>query len=421
MGCLKGTLEATYDSIDWSDSEPVKSGIFAQSALSISAGKVITIGTKIYFGNKDTPIYLQPFTYEEHVLEASTWFVVLSDTLTHQHWLLDGTTAILHLCLHWLLGSGIEFAYPKRATELWFPDLNSSTTDTGRPPAYRVLMHKDNRSLQFAEDKSMEDSVLQMWDKLRQICDRSELVSSEKDFELTLASRRLLGYEFRDVAGGRGRVEPRELKLEEGATDWRKLVHKLRAISLFGDSFGQLIRPSCSQDATRTGCRAQIEMPRSLDYLGLPMTLLKTMVEWRRGHTRYSVHLADDIYWTYPEQCFVDCTCGRDSSNQCTALITRPHKEPHVVSGEKDRSRHHAIINQRCSGAIIIGHCTEKLTKKARKKSKNKAIVSVAARQQPSDSGIDLNSGGSSSRAGASGGSRNSLSSGAARSTTGSI
>ena len=123
-----------YANIGWSDSVEPKKSIFAETAVTITGGKFVNVGTKILLGRKDSPQHTQPVHYEHQVELASYWNVILSDTSTQRHWILDGATAILHLCHAWLASTRIRYANREKAREIWYPP-GQASPDT----AYEVF------------------------------------------------------------------------------------------------------------------------------------------------------------------------------------------------------------------------------------------------------------------------------------------
>jgi hypothetical protein len=95
---LLGSSKANY-SIGWSGLPEPPSRVALQN-VSMSVGKIATIGAAVVLGKRDKPIYVvQSDNYVTQLRWIGRQFVVLYDLGDRRAWLLDGLSALLHLVL----------------------------------------------------------------------------------------------------------------------------------------------------------------------------------------------------------------------------------------------------------------------------------------------------------------------------------
>ena len=82
LTALTGTQHAIFDSIGFSGGIPASAGLRAEAAVNFTAGKYLTLSSKVSRGIKDTPEYLPSDDYVQGIDAAARMGVVLSDTAT---------------------------------------------------------------------------------------------------------------------------------------------------------------------------------------------------------------------------------------------------------------------------------------------------------------------------------------------------
>ena len=387
--------------IEFSDSDEPTPGLGVEAKLSIQAGSFVNLRFKIVRGKKDTPHYLRPTWYEQKMSLASNWNVLFSDTGSRRHWLLDGASAIVILskaCLR------LPYAYSAVMENMWH-----SESASGSNKALELLQHRGNRSTLISSPTApsensvvddntrptftFQDLLLQLWDTLELINYDCQMPTNSETIDMQLRSRLLRGYEFKDMIEGGGILQSRMIKLQDSARDWYPLLQQVGTINIFGSGFGELIKSQPFAMQHLTPCNLTKGVPWHCDYLAIPMPVLRTIVRKYRKHTKRSVHLAKDMYWTDPERSFERCTCHDKSTSPCNVIITNLHGQAKPYPGECT-SQHHSIFTQFPNGAVILGNSPAKLIK--HRGSSDASPTSTPLDQvQSSDSGIDMTSQGS--------------------------
>jgi hypothetical protein len=318
---LIGTQQADYGGIGFSDEIPVSAGLRAEAAVNFTAGKYLTLSSKVSRGIKDIPEYLASDDYVQDIDAASRMGVVLSDTTTRQHWLADGASAVLHLCQAWLLKQHPGYDPTTSFIKLWSPESSGSPANS-----LATLTSIDNRELELYISQSKrtskpsiggrdEETVIErQWFLLQdlahryskwieQIHDRANKSRHSADVDLTRQSNQVIGFEFLDLLGGTGRMEPSVVKLGDGAEPWLRYTRSTDAVHILGSGFGELIRPCAAIGKSPSRCHQQSAVPPPTNYLIAPLAVLRGSME-RLQHTSTCAQLARGLYWWSTDEAF---------------------------------------------------------------------------------------------------------------------
>jgi hypothetical protein len=428
LTALIGTQQADYGGISFSDGIPVSAGLRAEAAVNFTAGKYLTLSSKVSRGIKDAPEYLASDDYVQDIDAASRMGVVLSDTMTRQHWLADGASAVLHLCWAWLLKPHPGYDPTASSIKLWSPESSGSPANS-----LATLTSIDNRELELYVSQSKrtskpsiggrdEETVIErQWFLLQdlahryskwieQIHDRANKSRHSADVDLTRQGNRVIGFEFLDLLRGTGRVEPCVLELGAGAEPWLRYTRNTDAVHILGSGFGQLIRPGVAINELPVQCGQQSAVLPYADYLIAPLSVLGGNME-RLQHTSTCAQLARGLYWWNSDEAFQKCQCQRaKASARCTSLVRKLHGKCFEEQGTRARTCLPKVFERFPTGAITMGYepqllaktapTTDSVLPKSRDDSVRPGIgVSKSARSQkrsPSDSGYASNVGNSS-------------------------
>lgn len=180
------------------------------------------------------------------------------------------------------------------------------------------------------------------------------MVDSEDGVKVRLSytpRRQLEGFNFMDLASDETPFWPRVTTLRATGAGWVDFTRQLEAITLFGDGFGELIKP---QEGTRL-CKSWQEVPKDLDYLAVSNSDLCDILK-KKGSRRHSPwRLVGDIYWHQPDKAFESCQCAPNSSstkNSCDRIqVLLPARFPGLWSRSLQ-----SPSNLPDSGAVIFGH-----------------------------------------------------------------
>ena len=417
-----GTKLAEYDYIDQSDSTETSAGVCAEAAFTISGGKFLNIGFKICRGSNDQPEYLSSNNFNRDMIAASRWGVIMTDTNDCRHWLIDGATAILHLCRASLSDKLVPEAPSGKAEELSAltsgqefmdccgPELSRKILMDPQIRALRLSIRKIETNVEVTENEqgqrmekpknienwqNFEDLAREMYQFLQQIHDRT----SKRDpntLDLQFRKSVIVGFDIMDLLLENGAIAPRSRKLIAGAENWLDLSLKLGTINILCSNLGELIKPVTQGQSRATLCGRRATMPVGRDYLAASLTVLQTII--KKNHPKHSpnaVQLADGFYWTEPSSYFEPCDGCSARKNKCSLLVSGSS------SSLRSKTLHptHEVFEKVLNGAIIFGYEPNKLTKDGKRTRKSECSHELKSQRktQPADSGIDVGSSGPSS------------------------
>ena len=405
IGLRIGTQSAAGSAIEESESRLTEPGVCMDSKLSLQAGQYLFVGVNIRRGTKDQPEYLSWDLYERQIDTVTRWGVTLCDTHRGRHYLVDGASAILHLCLAWLLSGHIRYAPKNVIAKLKIP--TSSSPDA----AYNALIDLENRKAELLwseKNKSwwrFENLAQEFFHILEQIHDRVGC-RNKSEIELSFASGELIGFDAMDLLLEHGLIRPRTRKLQPNAASWLALCGKLNTINILGSNFGELIKPVPQNQTASGGCGLRDAFPPGLDYLAVTLPTLKNITGRHREHTENSLHLVENLYLSNPWSYFAQCLCQQSMLSQCTNLVKRLNSSK---SSDGAVSRTHGIYAAYPNGALIFGSHREGFSQRAkRKRQEEECSISAGPSQDSrsqdspsethsSDSGVDVASTGISS------------------------
>ena len=326
---------------------------------------------------------------------ASKWNVLFSDTDARRHWLLDGATALILLCKASLCLPTTD----GDISQMRWHSISPFSPQT----SYEMLTYHDNEKLLGADSSEpmKSEEVAQalspaipvttdLWNILQLMHDNSQAPKSPETIEIQLKSRAHYGYEFNELIEGESIFKPHVIYLHDSAKDWYRLTQTIGTINIFGSGLGDLIRPSVDARPHCRPCVLQTGLPWHEDYLATPMSVLQNIVRKNHGHTKRSVRLAKNLYWTDPEKSFCYCPCHDSTTLRCTAVIAKLANEAKPYPSECT-TKQHSIFDQYPNGAVILGYRSEKLCKRRMDMSdvpKSPPLQHV----QSADGGIALNS-----------------------------
>lgn len=181
--------------------------------------------------------------------------------------------------------------------------------------------------------------------------------------------------------------------LNTGGKAWVDFARAIRAITLFGKGFGQILKPS---DGSNTLCPYWGEVPKGFGYLAVCITDLLEIAR-RRGDPESSpIRLVDDICWHQPDKLFDACKCeavphkkrffGR--SKLCDRVqVLLP------ANGSFQKVTLPAVHSDAMHGAVLFGQSGTILSKlKGKEEQEDKSMEverdALETESQPSDSGL---------------------------------
>ncbi|KAL6819261.1 hypothetical protein V8C40DRAFT_281571 [Trichoderma camerunense] len=264
--------------------------------VSISAGKYITGGINCAISIRDQPIDSKRRDYTGKLEWIHDNYIVLWDEKRKRGWLLNGTTALLHLSRAALK---CKQEGPFKSSLLFeFESMEEATERLTAESAIKVLTSENNMKLKIYRDKSQYSEII-----LNRGTDREEVIYKEKEsfyrfqdlvddlysnLEKMVAyqanatnkdgvslkcrvRKHLDGWEFDDIIRNND-CHPRVATLEAMGQGWVNLITDIGAVVLLGNNFGEIIQPS----NTEATCDRWSQMPEGRYYLGACVSDLTT-------------------------------------------------------------------------------------------------------------------------------------------------
>ena len=371
-----GAVDATY-SIGWSSLKPPAPG-FAFEKISIVGGMFLTAGVSTIIGKRDKAVH---FMYRNDYTMRLKWiskkFVVLYDVQDRRAWLLNGASALLHLVRASLQH---DLNDPFKSLFLYNESFISESLDphSGKNAAISVLTNPRNLDIPLyakPDTNRVEVTARQeggeaivrsstktnycLKDRSEDICNTLEQIMAHQadtctqdgvGFKVKASDRRHIeGFDFMDIATDEDPCFPRQVTLRSSGRGWVDFVRAIHAVTLFGSSFGDLIRPS--KTATKAcGCHANMDLPKGQDLLAVCVSELEDILQKRGSKATTPWRLVDDIYWLTPDKTFEPCKPGQ----KCDRVqVLLPATFPKLW-GRNFKSP--GDISQAPRGALIFGH-----------------------------------------------------------------
>jgi hypothetical protein len=313
---------------------------------------------------------------------AGDWPVLFYDISTRQAWLLDGHSALLHICRAWL-----ESDHAKKL----FKHCNGSadpitifqhaSAEGGMDEALGLLLNTRNRQIklygtertsehsskhQKAEEKEtpsqdtwgdIVDAQVRVLEYLRD--QRTEKRSKRTgDVRSPFQQQRMNGYDFQEILKESRPLHDWGVPLRSSFGGWLDFVETCNAIPVFGAGFGDLLRPSKSHSSRHQTCLQKAALPQDNDYLAVSIEVLHQLTKDHLNNDSHCVKLGSSTYWTNPGASFTPCTCDQAS---CSMLIASLSSNKPVSTSPLTPVSELFMTNKR--GAVIFP-CTPNQVKK---------------------------------------------------------
>ncbi|KAM7213263.1 hypothetical protein V8F06_011376, partial [Rhypophila decipiens] len=355
--------------------------------VTISSGSMINIGASFLVGVKDTPKHLTRKAYIPRLRSIYTKYVVLWDEEDKRGWLVNSTSALLHL----VRASLEEYRkdYFSRSF-LWDPrrmqdpvedryKANSATLLLGNPHNWGIEIYPGQVE-QFEEETShierketnnkltkkrkkgyylFQDLVEQHCTVLEQIMDHQEQRAGINGVNMKVRIRQHLeGWDFFELATD-SNPRPRVATLRALGYGWVDFVHSIRAITLFGRGFGELIQPTPFQRM----CPDWRCLPTRRYYLAASTFDLRKIMTKHVGTDTDTTRPIHNLLWHCPKALVAECPCQRQGPRrilrQVLTTLSTQHHDP-VQVFYPTNSRHILPVRGPTSlydgGAVVFGH-----------------------------------------------------------------
>ncbi|KAI0446019.1 hypothetical protein F4803DRAFT_569193 [Xylaria telfairii] len=241
-------------------------------------------------------------------------YVILWDVESERGWLVNGTSAWLHLLRARLKQVSEDGCGP----ELKEPLISSRYTVQSALKFFKnaknmelaVYPNEDQRETYPFTIRDQSDRLYYILDNLLE--NQKRAVSSRNR-----ASRKYLsGWAFRDLVMEKEQLEPYATTLPETGRSWIDFTRAIFAVTLFGRGFGELIDPD-------EPCEAWTKLPRGLFFLATSGQVLKRIMDDVGNSPGQPWRLGRDIVWHNPTK---SCKCagGAESSHADNIQVLLP-------------------------------------------------------------------------------------------------
>ncbi|KAK6501959.1 hypothetical protein TWF481_009777 [Arthrobotrys musiformis] len=307
-----GAADANYD-VQPANNSRAYEGCLLQKAR-ILKRRQITGGAPYILGNKDIPPHSPGNILVENLLWIHKRFIVLWDDRDKRGWLVNGTSALLHLLRKSLENDrtgdfGSYFCLQKERIQ----EGPESHRDTS---AIDVLLNRNNLEQRiFREgygDFCVENRLSELFDSLEKIIVHQDEIA-EKTFALDAGGwRHLEGWDFSHLAASHDIIYPRVAQVQKVGTDWVGFIRSIQAVVLFGCGFGEIIKP---QDPVSL-CSRWSSVPIGQYYLTAASRDLSKIINMNGGQTADPIKLTDTIVCYGPPVAFDTCKCQEEGDTE---------------------------------------------------------------------------------------------------------
>lgn len=317
--------------------------------ISVSGGKIITGGFNVVIGLKDSPIHVSRGTYIQQLEWIHETFAVFWDEKYKRGWLVNGTTALLHLVRSaWKAKENGPF---KGVLETTSEALQEATEGSTTNPAIEVLTSKHNRQLKIYVDKHEQDGtttyfcfhdlVEHMYNIVEKMIEHQKSAATKPGINLKCRARNHIDrWDFTDVISERD-CNPAFATLQSLGKGWADLVNDIGAVVFLGQGFGEMIKPTSAAGC----CKHWAQLPTDCYYLGVCVSEINQIIESHGNKDCTEPRkLSKSISWPNAENRFRRCECGSEHDHSDLSQMLQSSKEFKSLPGNKELTANGAVI-----------------------------------------------------------------------------
>jgi hypothetical protein len=235
-------------------------------------------------------------------------FVLLWDEEGKRGWLVNGTSALVHLLRQSLEHDSTD----KFKSEFLFQraDLQETSDPYKAYSAIDVLLNRSNKRLELYPEKNdfirLEDRVEQICELIEKLIDYQYIdVGHDGDGFRNVPRKYLEGWDFNDLATDRDPFYPRVTTLHVAAKCWVNFIRSIHAVTLFGRGFGDILLPD---DIGL--CTYWARLPKMRYYIAAGVSDLRDLMDLEGDQTANPMRLSEDIVWYHPDGASDPCKCA---------------------------------------------------------------------------------------------------------------
>ncbi|KAK2592180.1 hypothetical protein QQS21_010122 [Conoideocrella luteorostrata] len=314
-----GAADAVYPTKETSLPRP-RPGCVLGKAF-IRWGRLVIGDDQYVIGHKDRPNHVQ-FSRGGDIQKLK-WihekFVVLWDEVDKRGWLVNGTSALLHLVrasLDYDSHDAFSSLFCFKQEHMKEADIQHTHTS-----ALKVLLNPTNKELKLYPEKKdfirLSDRVDHLYDIMDKIITYQEIITGQNSQKWKSRARKYLeGWDFRDIAKiTRDPIYPRVAKLQAFGKAWVDFTRDIGAVVLFGRGFGEIFRPG-----NINLCPQWAQLPKERYYLAACVSDLKGFIAMDDAKKGTPMTRIGNMIWHNPDKILEQC--------QCTGTETKAHCDP---------------------------------------------------------------------------------------------
>ena len=346
--------------------------------LYIEGGADVVGGLNMQINRKESPFWLdRENDYPSLLKWISIQAIVFYDVSERRAWLVDGASALLHLVRISLHLDRNDFDSPYHWVFEPSQLKDASAGLSGRASALEVLKSWENLDLKvYVKDRMERDGknvesfstfrerVNKILRSIEILIDRQVVMASQDGIKIPqkLELRRtLVGFDVLDIVSPLGPINPRVKQLPSWGDSWIDITQPIGISTVFGNGFGDLIRP----DDPGTVCSQWKSIPIGMDYLTTSASTLKMLYEKRllRAEPTLGVgEVTSKIIWSSSQHPYDHCGC---TSNRLVNRKETEHSDPVQFLVSKKAWKSHLmrrgltpvnLAQLEKNGAVIFGH-----------------------------------------------------------------
>lgn len=294
-----GTVDADYESIDWSPAGEAKRSV-KLSGANIGFQTMVTGQLNFVMGGKDGKLHFsQKGPFQKIVQSAAKTPVALYDLVDRRAWLVPALDVMLHVIQtrHHMSPYNVD----GRNIEL-----TSINPQNGRGAAIEAVVANQSRQLyerDIATEKSyyFKDALLDIWSQMERLMEKEDAIEASTGLALHgTMQNKVRGWEYMSLVNEKN-YRRKEATIAKSSGGWVDLIGDIDALVLFATGLGDIIRPVSDLGKL---CRPWRSLPKGKDYLasGVPMLeqlyseagsrlsrkhLSTTHLQWHRGFTLF--------------------------------------------------------------------------------------------------------------------------------------
>ena len=311
---LLGTAGLNYEGIDWSEAkEAGRSTRLSGGGLGFQSNLIGQLNFAL--GAKEGRLLLsQNGPLEKVIGLAEKTPVALYDHRDRRAWLVPALEVILHV-IH--TRASLEmYTFDRSRPKIYHSDETAKISDQA---ARRAIMASKDQQLyeETSPEKAyyVRDATLDIWSLLERMMERDAVITSAPGVAVRGTMRdKLYGWEFRALVEDKNSFRQKEQVLEKSNGGWVDLVDDTDTIVLFGNGFGEVIKPVLDSVDL---CSAWRVLPKGRDYLAVGCPMLETLYNEAGSRKTRSYLTSRHLQWhrgsTLFEKCegLSACTCDR--------------------------------------------------------------------------------------------------------------